>query len=248
MTDLDKLVVRIFNENRKVYGCRKIAVVLKRTYNRSASKNTVRKIMKKHCLISVYNLYPKLKHRRTSVNSSKIGNILNRRFSDWGIREAVVSDLTYIRIDNKWMYLCTITDLCNREIIGASVGPNKNAKLVKKAFQTIKGCDLRSLKLFHTDRGTEFDNELIDEVLETFGIERSLSQKGCPYDNAVAETTFKTIKKELIYVMTFRNLNHFKAEIFDYIHWYNNKRIHGALNFYTPNEIKKMILKRKLAI
>jgi transposase InsO family protein len=67
--------------------------------------------------------------------------------------------------------------------------------LVAKAFATVKS-NLKNINVFHTDRGNEFKNQLIDETLRTFKIKRSLSMKGCPYDNAVAEATFKIIKAE----------------------------------------------------
>src|SRR5699024_11977037 len=74
---------------------------------------------------------------------------------------------------------------------------NKDAILVHQAFSSVP-YSLHELRIFHTDRGKEFDNALIDDALETFGIERSLSNKGSPYDNAVAEATFKSIKTEFI--------------------------------------------------
>ena len=85
----------------------------------------------------------------------------------------------------------------NREIIGHSAGPQKDAKLVYRPFSSIKG-NLNEIQLFHTDRGNEFKNKLIDEALETFQIKRSLSLKGSPYDNAVAEAMFKVIKTEFV--------------------------------------------------
>ncbi|MFL2080065.1 DDE-type integrase/transposase/recombinase, partial [Marinilactibacillus psychrotolerans] len=85
---------------------------------------------------------------------------------------------------NKWFYVCFILDLFNREIIGYSAGPNKTADLVLQALATVKG-DLDTVKVFHTDRGKEFDNHILDELLGTFDIVRSLSRKGNPYDNAV---------------------------------------------------------------
>ena len=83
-----------------------------------------------------------------------------------------------------------LVDLFNREIIGYSSGPNKDAELVKKAFSTVQ-TNLSQIKIFHTDRGNEFKNKIIDEILEVFEIERSLEHEGCPYDNAVAEATYK---------------------------------------------------------
>jgi len=107
--------------------------------------------------------------------------------------EVIVSDLTYVKVAGKWHYICVFIDLFNREIVGYSVGSRKSAALVLSSISIIKH-DLRDVQMFHTDRGKEFDNQLIDEVLDGFDIERSLSMKGCPYDNAVAETTFKAMK------------------------------------------------------
>ncbi|WP_331487252.1 DDE-type integrase/transposase/recombinase [Macrococcoides caseolyticum] len=98
--------------------------------------------------------------------------------------------------------MCLFIDLFNREIVGYSAGKNKDAKLVTKAISKISH-SLEHIELFHTDIGKEFDNKLIDEVLKTFEIERSLSTKGCPYDNAVAEATMKAMKTEFVKQMKF---------------------------------------------
>src|SRR5690625_220518 len=85
----------------------------------------------------------------------------------------------------------------------------------------------------------EFDNSLIDQALETFGIERSLSEKGSPYDNAVAEATFKSIKTEFVYGRVFSCQQELDLELFDYVNWFNNIRIHGSLNYQSPVEYKR---------
>src|SRR5699024_11830457 len=97
---------------------------------------------------------------------------------------------------------------------------------------------------FHTDRGKEFDNALIDDALETFGIERSLSNKGSPYDNAVAEATFKSIKTEFINGRVFSCQQALDLDLFDYVNWFNNIRIHGSLNYQSPAEYKRTNLKK----
>ncbi|OMI09390.1 hypothetical protein BW143_01915 [Bacillus swezeyi] len=76
--------------------------------------------------------------------------------------------------------------------------------MVQKAFSSIDG-NLKEIELFHTDRGNEFKNQAIEELLEAFRIDRSLSMKGCPYDNAVAEATYKVIKTEFVYGETFES-------------------------------------------
>ncbi len=155
--------------------------------------------------------YTKLKYHnhKTTVNNYQINNILNRQFNSKKPNEVIVSDLTYVQVDAKWHYICLLIDLFNREIIGYSAGPNKTAELVQQSFHKITR-PLNQITLFHTDRGNEFKNKIIDEILITFNIKRSLSNKGCPYDNAVAETTYKTFKTEFIKGKKFKNLTQLK--------------------------------------
>jgi len=146
-------------------------------------------------------------------------------------------------VNSKWNYVCLLVDLFNREIIGYSAGPYKDANLVYKAFSRIK-TPLDSITLFHTDRGNEFKNKLIDEVLDTFKIKRSLSKKGCPYDNAVAEATFKIFKTEFAKNYHFDSLEELDIKLFDYINWFNNIRIHSTLGYLSPKQFREYNLKK----
>ncbi len=96
--------------------------------------------------------------------------------------------------------------------------------------------------MFHTDRGSEFKNTLIDEMLDVFEIKRSLSMKGCPYDNAVAESNFKIFKAEFVKGRNFESLDSLKIQLADYVHWFNNFRIHSSLNYLSPIEFKSLNL------
>jgi transposase InsO family protein len=101
-----------------------------------------------------------------------------------------------------------------------------------------------SSQIFHTDRGKEFKNKLLNEALETFGVNRSLSIKGCPYDNAVAEATFKSIKTEFVKGWHFDSLEELTSELQDYVHWFNYIRIHGTLGYMSPINYKLEYLKK----
>jgi len=98
-----------------------------------------------------------------------------------------------------------------------NTGPNKDALLVYRALASIK-VDPRKIQLFHIDSGNEFKNKLMDNALKTFNIQRSLSMKGCPYDNAVAEATFKIIKTEFVKGQHFDSLEEITSELQDYVH------------------------------
>ena len=148
-----------------------------------------------------------------------------------------MSDLTYVMVGNKWNYVCTLVDLSNREVIGYSAGPNKDASLIEKALLRCR-YSLKDIKVFHSDRGREYDNIKIDNILEAFEIERSLSRKGNPYDNAVSEAMNKVLKVEFIYQNKFESLDELKLQLAEYIYWYNNIRIHGSLGYISPVEYR----------
>jgi transposase InsO family protein len=190
--------------------------------------------MAKYELVSKYTLR-NLKKRKNTVNNDEIGNIVDRNFNGHTQYEVVVSDLTYIKIAGKWRYLCLLLDLCGRKILGSAIGDQKNAKLVETAFYSIQS-DLRRINVFHTDRGSEFKNQVVEQILEAFEIERSLSAKGTPFDNAVAESMYNIIKTEFVFNNEYADLAEFKLHWFDYVNWYNNVRIHGSLNYMTPNQ------------
>lgn len=234
-------VIKIFKENRRNYGTRKIKEKLKKE-NIIASRRRIGRIMRENGLVSNYTVAQYKIHRKPS-NEACIKNEVNREFNDREHLEVVVSDLTYVRVAGKWNYVCIILDLFNREIIGYSAGPKKDAILVYQAFASIQH-DLSLISIFHTDRGSEFKNNVIDGVMETFKIQRSLSKKGCPYDNAVAEATFKIFKIEFVYQQVFSSLEQLELELYDYINWYNNIRIHSSLSYETPVNYKKLHLKK----
>ena len=193
--------------------------------------------MKKRGLVSAYTR-KKYRVHSCKSNEAAIPNLLNRDFNAQLPGACVVSDLTYVRVGAKWAYICILLELGAREIIGYSAGAYKNAELVHKAFSTVKG-NLFEIRMFHTDRGSEFDNTLIDGLLESFQISRSLSMKGCPYDNAVAESTFKMIKAEFVYSRRFDTLDQLQLELADYVHWFNTIRLHGTLGYLSPIEFKR---------
>lgn len=234
-TELEEAVESVFTQNRNVYGSRKIKVILQ-TKGFYTSRRKISRIMKARNLFSAYSKSKYTAHKG-NCNESPIPNELNRQFNDHSEYAAVVSDLTYVRVNYKWNYICLLVDLFNREIIGYSAGQRKDANLVVNAFATVH-TDLGRIQMFHTDRGSEFNNQMIDEVLDAFHIRRSLSLKGCPYDNAVAESTFKIFKTEFVYGQNFESLEKLKHELADYVNWFNNFRIHSSLGYLSPKEFK----------
>ena len=231
-------IINIFHESRCVYGTRKIKVELGKK-GHQISRRRISRIMKASDCVSVYTS-KKYRNHNKAVNEQMVKNLINREFNDRKPYEVIVSDLTYERVNNDWNYICVLLDLHNREFVGYSCGERKDAGLVYQAFSRIKK-NLSTIQYFHSDRGSEFDNYLIDEVLETFKITRSLSHKGCPYDNAVAEAQFKIIKTEFVRNQRFESLEHLESCLSEYIEWFNTKRIHSTLGYLSPVDYKETL-------
>lgn len=127
--------------------------------------------MRENGLVSAYGR-KRFKRHRDVPNGADVPNVAARRFGGRAPR----THLTYVRVGGGWNCACLLVDLRNREIVVHSAGPRKDADLVRAAFATLE-LPMSDTKVFHTDRGSEFDNAKIDEMLDAFGIERSLSRK-----------------------------------------------------------------------
>lgn len=228
---VEKAIIDSFTSSRNSYGSRRIKDDLK-DQGLIVSRRRIRRVMLKFNFVSSYTTL-KFKPLAASKNEQKIENVLSREFDRNEPMEALVTDLTYVKVGNKWHYVCFIIDLFNREIVGYSSGPNKSVDLVLQALATINS-SLESVQFFHTDRGKEFDNQSIDELLDAFQIKRSLSRPGCPYDNAVAEATYRAFKIEFIYQQSFDSLFELQYELMDYVNWWNKFRKHGKLGYLSP--------------
>jgi len=233
--DLVNKTEEIFTENEGSYGTRRIKVKLQEKGYR-VSRRKLARIMAFNGLVSCYTK-PSFRPSQTESVHTECPNIVNREFDNRAEREVMVSDTTYLRINGKWHYLCIMLDLCGRFLDGYAVRASKGAKLTEEALLSIK-CDLREIEIFHSDKGSEFLNKLIEKVLLAFDIKQSTSRKGNAYDNAVAEAMFKTIKTEFVRNRNFESLEQFNREFAKWVHWYNNVRIHSSLGYLTPAEFR----------
>ncbi|MDB0647541.1 IS3 family transposase [Bifidobacterium adolescentis] len=223
----------IWRDSHERYGARKIKAALERR-GVTASRRRIVNIMKRRGMTSAYARRT-FKPHKTRVNEARLANILDREFDGYEPRTHLASDLTYVRVGGKWAYVCLLIDLANRSIAGHSADTGRTADLVMAAFATLD-FPLTEVEVFHTDRGSEFDNAKIDELLDVFDIRRSLSRKGNPYDNAVVESTNRLLKKELIYRNHYTSLEQLRSDLNDYVWWSDNQRLHSTLGYRSPKE------------
>jgi len=167
-------------------------------------------------------------------------NILNR---DWGttdINQKWVSDITYIRTLQGWLYLAVIIDLHSRKVIGYAMSKRINKALV---------CDALMMALWrrgfpkgvilHSDRGSQYCSKRYQKLIKTHELICSMSRKGNCWDNAIAESFFKTLKVELVYQTRYATRDEARESLFEYIEtYYNRIRRHSALDYATPFEVE----------
>lgn len=192
----------------------------------------------------------KKKFKITTDSSHKypvVDNILNREFTVNNQNIVWVSDITYIRTKQGWLYLTTVIDLFDRKVIGWSLSHTMKAKDTSiKAFKMAvinRPINLNQLLIFHSDRGIQYAcKEFVLELKKHKSIVKSMSRKGNCWDNAVAESFFKTLKVELVYQNKYQTKQEAELSIFEYIEtFYNTNRRHKQLNNLTILEYQNLI-------
>jgi len=142
-----------------------------------------------------------------------------------------VGDITYTKTTLGWVYLAAVIDLYNREVVGYAVSKQIDTELVKRALgNAIKGRENLSGQVFHSDRGCQYSSQGYRHMLEEYGITRSMSRQGCPYDNSCMDSFFATLKKECIYRRQYVTMEEVRRDIFSYVElFYNRKCMHSVL-------------------
>lgn len=168
-------------------------------------------------------------------------DLLQRRFSFERPNQAWVGDITYIPTGEGWLYLATVKDLCTKKVVGYAFSSRIDTQLTLAALDmAVRREKPDSGLIFHSDRGVQYAAAAYRERLAQLGIRQSMSRKGDPYDNAVAENFFSCLKCELIHLRRFDTRDAAQNEIFAYIEgFYNALRPHSAIGWVAPNVFAK---------
>jgi len=167
-------------------------------------------------------------------------NELARDFSAVRPNERWVTDITYVWTLEGWAYVATILDLYSRAVVGWAVDATLSTKLPLAALESaIRRRRPGSGLLHHSDRGCQYTSKEYRARLAALSISVSMSRKGNCWDNAVAESFFATLKKELVNRRSWRDRNQLRSALFEYIEsFYNRRRLHSAIDYKTPAEIE----------
>jgi len=238
--ELKEEIQSIVAENKGRYGYRRVTQELR---NRGFHYNhkLVMKLMKQMGLSSKVQMK---KYRSYKGEVGKIApNLLERDFYAERPNQKWVTDVTEFSLFGEKLYLSPILDLCSEDLVSYTISERPVLGMVTsmldKAFETIPdGTEL----ILHSDQGWHYQHKQYQSMLEAKGIRQSMSRKGNCLDNAVMENFFGLLKSELLYLQDFDSLEHFKAELIDYLDYYNNRRIKLKLKGLTPAQHRHQTL------
>lgn len=237
-TEIGEKVREIYEGNHQVFGADKICAIRNQQGER-VSKRFVTSIMQDIGLAST-SPTAKKDHKRLTASIPK-RNILNQDFTAERPNQIWVSDITFYKVKGKHYYIAVILDLFSRKVIAHRISTVASTKLITAAFrQVYKERTPNDGLIFHSDRGTQYASQSFQQLLLSCHVEQSFSRTGRPYDNAVAESFFASLKREELYRRNYRSVAEFRQAVDDYVVFYNAKRPHRTLNYKCPYEVDRI--------
>ncbi len=236
---LDVAVSTIHRASRGSYGRPRIVRQL-REQGQSASAERVRRSLLRLGLRPVY----KRPYRVTTDSAHRLPvapNLLDRRFNGWTLDRAWVSDITFVRTSEGWLYLAVVLDLFARTVVGWSMSSRIDSDLVLNALlAAVWRRRPKNEVIIHSDQGSQFGSHDWRDFLKTHKLKPSMSRRGNCHDNTVAESFFQLLKRERIRRRVYTTREQARADIFDYIEmFYNPKRRHGHAGEVSPVEFER---------
>lgn len=232
-----------FDAGRGTYGVRRVHAMLTRSDVpdvASASPKLVRSVMAELGLKACQpRAYKRTTIRDEDAEAPSIPDLLGRDFSAPAPGVKLVGDITYIRTWQGWLYLATVLDCHTKQVIGYAMADHLRTPLVIDALaMAARNVTIRAgVTIFHSDRGCQYTSQEFADATDQLGLIRSLGRTGTCYDNARAESFNGTLKNERVNRTVYPTKDHARIDISRYIELrYNQKRLHSALGYITPNE------------
>jgi transposase InsO family protein len=207
-------------------------------------ENTVARLMRERGIRSVVRRRFRVRTTDSTHAHPVAPNVLGRDFAAAAPDRKWAADITYVPTGEGWLYLAAVIDLCSRKVVGWAMGESLKADLCEEALAMALGRRRPGAGLIHhSDRGVQYACGLYRRLLEANGMVCSMSGRGDCYDNAVAESFFKTLKVELVYQQPrqpggfngYATRAEARRSVFEYIEvFYNRRRLHSSLGYKSP--------------
>lgn len=232
---LTEKIKQIHAENRRVYGAPRIHAELRMQHDIRVSRKRVERLMRQ---AGISGLVAR-KRGRTTIRVPGVrvaDDLVERQFRPLAPNVLWIADMTYLRTWEGWLYLAAVQDAYSRRIVGWSMADHMRAELVVDALQM--GIARRRPDpglIHHSDQGSQYVSLAFGQAAGKAGIARSMGSRGDCFDNAVAESFFATLKKELVHRQTWPTRRELTSEVFEYIEaFYNPIRRHSTLGMLSP--------------
>ena len=244
--ELRPLIKQVFEESKERFGAHKIKVVLKNRGITVGEKHIVR-LMKQMNLICKQC---RLKYWSSANRQYKYyPNRLKRGFEQNAPNQVWVSDVTYVRINDAFYYVCAILDLFSRKIVECRVGHENSSDLLLEAFAAAYERRGKPQELMlHSDQGANYTSYIFRSYLREIEVIQSFSHPGTPYDNAVNESFFACMKREELSHKFYTAVEDLMKDVEEYTAFYNSLRPHERLGDKTPDQIEAEYWQNVLAI
>lgn len=240
-SELMRLVQQVFDDSSQRFGAEKIRVTLAESGVRVGTKR-IAAIMQE---LGLQSIRSDAKKQYKKHQQYKKQNLLERQFTADHPNQIWVSDITYFKVNDYWVYLCAILDLFSRKIVGYRVSRNASTNLVTSTFRTaFRERGNPDGLTFHSDRGKQYTSATFTALLQKCGVKQSFSATARPHDNAVAETFFASFKKEEAYRREYTSEQSYRKSVEQYIRFYNELRPHRTLKYKTPQAFEEAYRER----
>ncbi|MCM3908299.1 IS3 family transposase [Trueperella bernardiae] len=235
--DVDRKIHQIWSDSDRVYGAPRITAELAERYGIALNRKTVAKRMR---LMGIEGISPRAFVPVTTIQSkrkSTLPDLVKRMFDAGELNRVWMSDITYLRTGEGWLYLCVIRDGHSRRVLGWAMDSVQDASLVERALRmayTLRG-EVADGLVFHADRGSQFTSDQIWDVCRDLGIAQSVGRTGVCFDNAMAESFWSTLKTEFYDRQRWPTRDAARRAVARWIEVvYNRRRRHSALGMISP--------------
>jgi len=227
----------IFNESRRSYGAPRVWAELRRR-GRTVGPNRVARLMALHGLCGRDGRRPLPRTTITDPAAVSAPNVADRDFDPAAPDRLWVTDITYLATGEGWLYLAAILDCYSRAVVGWAAADHMRTELCVAALDdAVARRHPPAGLVHHSDRGCQYTSYDYQQRLVELGMVPSMSRKGNCWDNAVAESFWATVKRELVNTREWATRAELEMALFDYIEvFYNRKRLHSTLDYLTPEE------------
>ena len=233
--ELAELIRTCQKETYSTYGYRRVRIWLDRKKNIRRNPKTVLRIMQKYNLLSVIR---RKRYQKYGESLHRYPNLLNRDFHADRPNQKWVTDISYIKTGQGFLYLSIIRDLFDNSIVAYRTGTEQNNRLVMDTIRDAMGKEKVTDGLaLHSDQGFQYTSHEYFKLTQSYNISPSMSRRGNPYDNAMAENFFSILKSECIHRIKLRTFEEANAVIDGYILFYNSQRIQSKTKL-TPVEFR----------